>query len=82
MNPKQEFAELVDRSGCLMNSVLLLLVSFAHLCVAVSTLFCTVFITVFRLGRTLVDRWTARVTVPKGGESDALETVALANSPR
>ena len=77
LSPKEEFSELVDRSGCLVNSVLMLLVMFAHLVVSVGSLFCNVFVTVFRLGRTVVDRITARITIPRGGESDALRQMEL-----
>jgi hypothetical protein len=68
VNPKQEFSELVDRSGSLVNSVLLLLVSLAHLFVSIGTLFCTVFITVFVFGRGIADRMTARVSAHKTEE--------------
>jgi hypothetical protein len=71
VNPKQEFSDLVDRSGVLVNSVLLLLVSFAHLMVAVGTLFCTVFVTVFTMSRNTIDKATARVTVEKGAAFNA-----------
>jgi hypothetical protein len=74
LNPKQEFSDLVDRSGGLVNSVLLLLVSFAHLMVAVGALFCHIFITVFTMGRNTVDKATARVTVEKGESFRVLPT--------
>ena len=66
MNPKQEFSDLVDRGEVLVNSVLLLLVSFAHLLVATGALFCHIFITVFTMGRNTIDKATARVTVERG----------------
>jgi hypothetical protein len=74
MNPKQEFSVLVDRSGSLVNSALLLLVSFALLAVAAGTLFCTVFVTVFTMGRNTVDRWTVKVSVEKGAAFRVLPT--------
>jgi hypothetical protein len=72
MNPKAEFSELVDRSGSLVNSVLLLLVSFALLVVAIGTLFCNIFITVFTMGRNTIDKATRKVTVEKGATFDVL----------
>jgi len=74
MNPKNEFSDLVDRSGGLVNSVLLLLVSFAHLVVAVGTLFCTVFVTVFTMGRNTLERATTKCTVEKGTAFDVFPT--------
>jgi hypothetical protein len=66
MNPRTEFRDLISRSRRLFDAALLLLITFALLIVSAGTLFCTIFVTVFTMGRNTIDRTTARVAVEKG----------------
>ena len=63
MNPKTEFVDLLTRSRRLIDAALLLVITLALMIVALGTLFCIVFVTVFVMGRNTIDRTTEKVTV-------------------
>ena len=73
MNPKDEFKDLISRSRRLVDASLLLLITFALLIVSAGTLFCTIFVTVFTMGRNTIDRTTARVVVERGAAFHVLQ---------
>jgi hypothetical protein len=66
VTPRTEYAELVSRAKNLGSNVLLLLLSFALLIVSAGTAFCTVWITLFRAWRGIIDRQTVRISGWKG----------------
>ena len=72
MNPKDEFKDLCYRSRRLLDAVLLLIITFALAVVSIGTLFCTIFVTVFTMGKNTIDRTTARVSVEKGAAFNVL----------
>lgn len=72
MNPKDEFKDLLTRSRRLADAALLVVITFALLLVSAGTLFGTVWITVFTMGRNTIDRTTARVAVERGASFHAL----------
>ena len=65
MTPRTEYDELALCSKTLGSNVLLLLLSFALLIVSAGTLFCTVWITLFRAWRGILDRKTIRISAWK-----------------
>ena len=65
MTPLTEYRELVTRFWKMIDSVVLLVLSFALLIVAAVALFCIVGITCFRTWRGGLDRIAAKVTAPK-----------------
>jgi hypothetical protein len=65
MTPRTEFNDLIARSRALLDAVLLVLITFALLIVSAGVLFCSIWITVFRTGRMIADRTTARVAIPE-----------------
>ena len=72
MTPMAEFRDLLTRSRRLIDAVLLLIITFVLLIVSAGTLFCTVFVTTFSMGRSVIDRATARVTVVRGATFNVL----------
>jgi hypothetical protein len=73
LNPRTEFRDLISRSRRLVDAALLLVITAALLLVASGTLFFTVFITAFTMGRNTIDRTTARVSVEKGAAFNVLQ---------
>ena len=64
-SPLIEFQDLVFRSRCLLDVALLVVITAALFLVAAGTLFGTLWITVFTMGKNTIDRMTARVAVEK-----------------
>jgi hypothetical protein len=73
MNPRTEFRDLLTRSRRLVDAALLLLITFALLIVSAGTLFGTVWVTVFTMGKNTIDRTTERVTVERGAAFHVLQ---------
>jgi hypothetical protein len=74
MDPRTEFHELLARSRRLVEAALLLVITAALLLVAAGTLFFSVFVTAFTMGRNTIDRTTARVAVERGAAFHVLPT--------
>jgi hypothetical protein len=66
MNSMAEFRDLLTRSRRLVDAALLVVITAALLLVAAGTLFFSVFVTAFTMGRNTIDRTTARVAVERG----------------
>ena len=65
MTPLTEYRSLVTRSHKMIDSALLLILAALHLAVAALTLFCAVWIAVFRTGRVVIDRRAAKIKTPE-----------------
>jgi hypothetical protein len=66
VSPKEEFKDLRSRLKRLTDAALLFIITAALLLVAAGTLFFSVFVTTFTMGRNTIDRTTARVAVERG----------------
>jgi hypothetical protein len=72
MTPRTEFSDLLTRSRRLIDAVLLFVITFALLIVAIFTLLCTVWITAFVMGRSVLERATVKATVERGATFNVL----------
>jgi hypothetical protein len=65
MTPRTEWNDLISRSRNLACAVATMVLSAALLAVSMGVLFCSVFITVFRVTRDVVDRTMTKIEVPE-----------------
>ena len=69
MTPLTEYRELVTRFWKMIDAIVLLVFSLAHLAVSVVVLFCVAWTTVARTGRAHLDRMAERIKAPKEVEA-------------